>query len=220
MVEHRDTDDVAALAQALGDLDVFGRRRGVAAGVIVRDHNGRRVGSDGRPEHAPWVDDCAVEVAPRDDLRAQQSVARVDREHCELLARVAGHAGQIGGNVLRRAQHGRGCRGRAPCRQEGRLHARALCAERSRDQCRYARPDAARALARVGLRGLRGCLHGCLRSWGRGRGGCAAPAVGATRRRRRRRRRARRRRRGRRRRLRAGRGRRTSRRAGRGRRNR
>jgi hypothetical protein len=61
MIEHLDFHKLTGTYQVTGNLDVGLRGRGVAARVIVREHDGGSSGDDREPEHLPRVDKDGIE---------------------------------------------------------------------------------------------------------------------------------------------------------------
>ena len=69
MVIHRDSDDFPSLHKLLRYLDVLLTRLCIAARMIVRDDDARRILNDRTPENFPWVNEAAIQRSLRDDLK-------------------------------------------------------------------------------------------------------------------------------------------------------
>jgi hypothetical protein len=87
MVEHLDVEGFSSSAEPFGEENVAGRRLRVAARVVVRDDDGTRPRSDGRPKHLARVDGAAVNGTNGHTPVMQNCVARPKIQHMHFFAR-------------------------------------------------------------------------------------------------------------------------------------
>src|SRR5262249_52556383 len=92
MIVERYTDDLPRLDQLLCDGDVFSARRWVAARVVVKADDRRRILDDRNAEDFAWMHDRTVEVALGDQLPTHYLACGVEHEHMELFLL---HAAQL-----------------------------------------------------------------------------------------------------------------------------
>ncbi len=92
MIEDRDADERADLAQPAREIEIFLARRGIARRMVVHDDRGRGGHSHERPKHLARMDLDAAHAAARDLDDLEQGVAHVDADHEEHLLREAREA--------------------------------------------------------------------------------------------------------------------------------
>src|SRR5439155_1542632 len=122
VVEHADADQLARLTQALGDGRVLGRRRRVAARVVVDEDEGRGGRADGGGEDLARVDERRGERALGDAHLALHAVLAVEQEDVEDLAlelrEAAAEVRVDGGRIAHRAARRERRGGRTPAELE------------------------------------------------------------------------------------------------------
>jgi hypothetical protein len=78
VVQRLNVQQLARLDEHLGQAHVFGRRGGVAGGVVLNDDDRRRVVPDGVAEQLGHADDVGVEAADVDGRDAQNPIVRIN----------------------------------------------------------------------------------------------------------------------------------------------
>jgi len=88
-VEEADPEDLAGLPQALGDLPVFARRRGVTRRVVVEDDHGHSSGEDAGLEDLARVHEGGGRADAHHEV-GDRPVPAVQVEGNEVLAGIVG----------------------------------------------------------------------------------------------------------------------------------
>lgn len=86
MVEERDAEQLPRIAKLTGDGDVLGRRRRVAARVVMNPDEGGGVGKDESLEDLAWMNGSAVQAADGDLFDAEEAVPAIESECHKALA--------------------------------------------------------------------------------------------------------------------------------------
>ena len=89
VIEDRDADERADLAQPAREIEILLARRGIARRMVVHDDGGGGGHAHERPEHLARMDLDAAHAAARDLDDLEQRVAHVDADHEEHLLREA-----------------------------------------------------------------------------------------------------------------------------------
>ena len=87
MVMHRDVEKPSCGNHLLGDPTVVGTRRGIAAGMVVHEDDGRRALCNRLTENFARVNKRGVQDAAGDADIARQPVLRIQNRHMKLLDR-------------------------------------------------------------------------------------------------------------------------------------
>ena len=137
-------------AKHVGDLDIVGARRGVAARVVVDKKNARRIMLHCTPENCSRMESNLREASPLELLVGNQSPARVEKKDAQNLVGEASHrnheiaterrVGGIDPFALKIAVHR--CKDGAPRRKQKVGYA-AVRTEHARKCFRGLRPDTA-----------------------------------------------------------------------------
>jgi hypothetical protein len=85
VVQHVAVQQLSALDDLAGHLDVFGRGGGVAGWVIVRHDHGRRVRADGLAEEFADAHDRGVQRADVHDVDLEDVVLGVEQDRAQVL---------------------------------------------------------------------------------------------------------------------------------------
>src|SRR5438552_2728150 len=108
MIEHADPDRLSDLRETTRDAEVLVARLGIAARMVVDQHDAGGGVEDGGAEDLARMDDRRVETADRDRLPALQLVARVEEQHDEVLAPGARQIAHVRQHVLGSADRAAG----------------------------------------------------------------------------------------------------------------
>lgn len=112
MIEQANLDQGQRFAQASGHADVGGAGLGDAAGVVVRDDDGRRSVMDGAPYHFARVDAGTIDRAVEQFLEGDDAMARVEESSGEdFLRSVTQVQGEVVGGMAGIADRLRSCQG-------------------------------------------------------------------------------------------------------------
>ena len=110
VVEDLDVEEAAGFDDHLGDADVFGAGRGVAAGVVVDDDDGGGEAADRLTEDLADAHDGGVEAAGVDGVDMAGEVLGVEDHDAQLFDFEEGHfEHEDVGDVIGRANLGFGC---------------------------------------------------------------------------------------------------------------
>ena len=110
VVEDLDVEELAGFDEHLGDADVLGAGRGVAAGVVVDDDDGGGQAADRFTEDLADAHDGGVEAAGIDGVDTANEVLGVEQNDAQVLDFEQGHfEHEDVGDVIGRANLGFGC---------------------------------------------------------------------------------------------------------------
>lgn len=100
MVDQLDTEQRAGRLQPLGHRPIFGRRRWMAARMIVGDDYGCGTDPDSVAKHLTWMHHARLQTADAHEPVSQHVVAGIQEQCVELLARTAAQqAVEVAGRV-------------------------------------------------------------------------------------------------------------------------